>query len=747
MTRTTPERAALQRLLTSTTATPDAAPLIVAAKLRVPARREDDVARPALSARIAAAAGRPLAVLAAPAGYGKTTAVAAWARAADGPVAWVRLDRGDDDPVRLAAHLLAAIGQHDEAAVAEAGPALLAGADPVDVVVPLLSNGLQRRAGPPVALVLDDHHEATAPDAHAVLAAVATLVAPALPVVLVGRTPPPFPLGRLRVDGVVSEIGPGELRMGRDETERFLTSGLGLALSPEELDRLDEQVEGWPGGLALAGRALRSTDDPARVLASVVDADEAIGEYVVEEVVAPASPAVAGLLRRTSVLERLEPELCAAVLDDDVPTAPLVRELRRAHLVTDGGPGRAPRQHRLLRDVLRRRLDDRSPGLAAELHLRVAERLAREHRWDEAVGHALDAGATDRAAELLLAGWPVLLRAQQLPALGRLLERFPAGRPDPVVEALSAAHHALVHATPTAWQHVERLAADRDAFPQLAPIVDFALLSPLAGNVGQSLDVAPRALEHARADPATLFHARTLHAIVLRLAGRDREARELVRPELVVRGDPAAESWRLALLSLLDADAGRGEAALERARAAVAIAERTGEATSVAFAPAYRALGRALVAAGELDEARAVLEDVVRCTGRAPDGVHHLASLVARGRLALAEGDLPEARDAAGQARAIAGRYRDVGRHAQELRELERAVRHREEDELHGTDLSPAELEVLRRLPSDRSIAEIAADSYVSPNTVKTHVRRIYRRLGVSSREDAVAVARARRLL
>jgi LuxR family maltose regulon positive regulatory protein len=417
---------------------------LLATKLVAPLPRWQPVSRPRLLRLLEAGTRGPLTVLAAPPGAGKTILLASWMMGGHppGPVAWVTVDRGDDDPARFWAHVVAAL--RSSGAVPPDG--LLAGLGPpprdaAQEFLVVLVNGLAELPGP-VVLVLDDLHEATGPAVAAGLQFLLRHAPPQLRLVVASRADLPLSLHRLWVAGQLTEIRAAELAFNPAEAAGLL-AGLGVRLPDGELHSLWKRTEGWAAGLRLAALSLRGHPDPGRFVAEFAGDDHAVAGYLVEEVLARQPTEVQEFLLRTCVTDRLCGGLADA-LTGQTEGERVLAVLEHDHALTTGlGPGRSwYRYHPLFAELLRAELRHRWPEKIPELHRRAAAWHAANGLVEEAVDHALAAGDPDGAAGLLAAhGFAILLdgRAETLRGLlGRLpLRKLRADRELAVVAAAS----------------------------------------------------------------------------------------------------------------------------------------------------------------------------------------------------------------------------------------------------------------------------------------------------------------------
>jgi len=396
---------------------------LLATKLHVPQRRANGVSRRRLVDRLDDPVR--LTLIAAPAGFGKTTLVTEWIAGIDSPVAWLSLDEGDDDAATFWSYLLTAIQNAAPGTATEALTLLGSGASAEDVLATLV-NGLHRQSSV-VVIVLDDLHAVENP---VILSGLAFLIE-ALPstarLVISSRTDPALPLGRLRARGDLAELRAAELRFTAAEASRYLTEAMGLEISAADADTLGGRTEGWIAALQLAAISLQSGEDPSAFVARFAGDDRFVVDYLIEEVMQRQPEALRTFLLETSILERLSAPLCDAVTETGGGSATLDR-LDRANLfLVPLDTQRAWfRYHHLFAEMLRARLRDERPGRIPGLHLRASEWFEAHGDTAAAVGHALAAEAFDRAARLIKAASPEMHRQRQEVTLAAWFDALPA---------------------------------------------------------------------------------------------------------------------------------------------------------------------------------------------------------------------------------------------------------------------------------------------------------------------------------
>ncbi|MBX5440872.1 MAG: hypothetical protein IRZ32_05015 [Solirubrobacteraceae bacterium] len=589
------------------------------------------------------------------------------------------------------------------------------------------------------------------------LAAVGGVLLDAAPdslrIVVSTRSTPPLHLSRRRAATALSEIGVEDLRLDADEVEALLNGPFALRLTPSQLAAVDERLHGWAAGLALAASSLREDGGRARTdfVAALAQSRRSAAEYLTEEVLDEAAPATRAFLVRTSILDRLIEPLCEAVVGD--PKArEILGEIRRSRLfvtVADDD-GETLRLHPMFADVLRGELERREPELVPLLHLRASRWFEAQGLSMAAIAHATAAGDGRRAARLLRDRWPALVALHRHATLRRLLDALPPdrGELDGFCEALDVLCLELETGDPELVGPRLRRLVDRRDEPGVAEIIDPLRLSPLHGDVGAALAAGRELWEDARDRPEARLRITAEYGLLLWAAGDPAAARAVIEPRLDrLEAQPSTHMRALAVLSLAALDEGEPKAAAAHARRAVEVMRAGGSWSASGAGLVHVAHGAAMTAVGRLDEAAEALGHAAALARTIPGSIAQATVLLFQARLDLARGDRPRARARAASIRRTLDRFPDVGTLPRRVAEIEEALDEASCPALAGTTPTPAELRVLALLPTDASVADIAAVLHLSPNTVRSHVRRLYRRLGVRSREDAVRIAGARGLL
>jgi LuxR family maltose regulon positive regulatory protein len=687
------------------------------------------VARARLVQRLMGVRDVSLALLVAPAGYGKTTTLLDWAQHDERPFAWVALERADDDPEHLRASLARA-------------------ADP------LTSRDRE------FVLVLDDVQLLTSEAAIDVLAGLVEHPPPGAHVVLASRCEPPLPLGRLRAHREVLELTPRDFIMTRGEATALLELA-GITLSAADVETLVRRTEGWPAGLYLAALSLREEPDPPAAVARFGGDDRIVSDYVADALLADLPTEQVAFLLRTSVLDRLSGPLCDAVLAQD-GSASTLRDLARANalVVRMDRTDEWYRYHGLLGQMLRAELRRREPQLEAELHRRASRWHAAHHDVDAAIRHAAAAGDPQLAGDLL---WTNAFRyipqghnATVRRWLGHFTGEQMAGH---APLALVAAHVHLAdgdrdhaeHWTAAAARALDRVPARRRA-PALEAGIGAMQAAIARDGVQRMRDDAARAYALDAEDGPGRSMARLLEGTACHLLGM-RERASALLGEGSRRGVVAAPSVnalclsQLALLAIERDDWAYATELATRARAQLDRFRLAGYPTMslvLAVAALTQAVrGRVQAAKDDCAEAARLLDEMDDFT---PWYVAEVRIVLAR--VALRLSDVAGARALIEAAGLAVRATPEAPVLAEWLAEASAQVEAYSSGAIDApASLTTAELRILGLLPTHLSFREMGTRLYVSPNTVKTQAQAVYRKLDASSRSEAVGRARTLGLL
>jgi LuxR family transcriptional regulator, maltose regulon positive regulatory protein len=737
--------------------------LVLASKLRPPAGRPGAVARQPLLSRLSEDRPARLVVISAPAGWGKTCLLRDW-RLADtaSRTAWVSVDPGDNDPVRFWAHVIASVAGASQDFGAAALQVLTApGASSIDTVLPMLVNELEVLPAP-VTLVLDDYHLISSRDILDSVAFLLEHLPPAVRLALAARTDPELPLARLRAQGDLLEIRADDLRFTEDETAALLNGTLGLALGPADIRALQQRTEGWAAGLYLAGLSLRGRPEPSAFIRAFAGDDRQIVDYLLAEVLDGLPAEIRSFLLRTSVLGRLSGLLCDAVVGGS-GSQRILEEMERSNLFLVRLDTRRHwyRYHQLFGELLRHELDRAEPGLAALLHRRASAWHRADGNLAEAIGHALSAGDLAGARELIASEWHACFNEGLFETVESWLSRLP---PEMVAQD---ARLCLVRA----W-----LARNLGRLDEVEPWVEAAEAGVPQGPLREGVASIESAAGMLRAGyrqmigdlagaespsrrAVTLeesgtprWRAGSLATLGANLCwqGRDREAVAVLGQVAGARRPLAnylAGVWAMGCLGAIRARAGDLEAAERYARKAADLAAGHGLGEYWITATAVITMADVLDRRGQTAEAEAAALRGLELARRGRARLETACALLCLARIRFHDANSGDARAQLRAAQEIIAACADPGVLTGLMTRTERvlAARTGVAGPVLGRltqPLSGREQEILRWLSSDLSLREIASQVFVSYDTMKTHTRHIYRKLGVSTREQAVSQAR-----
>jgi LuxR family maltose regulon positive regulatory protein len=681
-----------------------AAATVPPSRLGPPRLLDDLVSRLWLLRRLDQAAGM-LCVVAAPAGFGKTTLLAQWARRArPGAVAWLSIDESEADPSVFWAHVGTALG----------GPA--------NDVEPTLAGAIAlAEVAVPAALVLDGYERIAGGPAEAELWRFG-LERPPVQVVIAGRGEPSAPLAAARARGELLELRAADLRLDRREALEFVgrAAGDGGRAAADLVDA----CAGWPAALRLA----LATPSP-RVW------EEQLLDFVTEDVLRGKPDAHAFLLR-AALLEELSPAVCDAVLGVEGSAAVLTDLERRHMLVERIGDDSRYRLEPAARRVLRTELEWSQRRLASELHRRAAAAERAAGRDEQAVEHLLACGDTARASRAVAAIWARFADAGRQDEVLDWLERLPPRAHD---VHLALARGWLLRmdgrrAESERWLDMARTAASPEARPGVVRSCVLARAALPWDDVGQAMTLARRAWRTERHGSR-----RPIAAWALGWASWWKGELQAAADALddAFGGPQLVEIGALTVLGRIELE--RGDLDLAEAHLAAAEALATGRQLErlPALGMLSTARGALTAARGDGDAALALLDRGIRLRRvwghplETADALAVAAPVVAAERGRRAAGVL------LAEARLLLDACADPGSLPDRVAAATRAALPRP---TAGTqdELTPRERTVLRLLAQGHSKRRIAEELYISFNTVHSHTKSVYRKLGVTSRHEAV---------
>jgi LuxR family transcriptional regulator, maltose regulon positive regulatory protein len=729
---------------------------LATSKLRWPLTRPGTVHRSSLINRLARYDCGPIVSVVAPAGYGKTTLLSQWAERDGHAFAWVSVDERDNDPKVLLSYIAAAL----DAVQPVGGPVFDALASPVSSVpgsvVPRLGSAFAVMTVP-VVLVLDDVHLLHNQECRAALSLLADHVPAGSRLVLAGRTGPPLRVARLRAEGRITEIGPGDLSLTPGEAASVLRDAR-VALAHDEVAVLHQRTEGWPAGLYLAALYLREGGPVGSVAVPFGGDDRLVSEYVESEFMSRISRRQRAFLTRTAVLERMCGPLCEAVVEQPGADTTLA-ELAGSNLllVPLDRRGQWYRYHHLFRDMLVGELHRLEPELIPVLRRRAAGWYLRNDLPEEALEYSMAAGDAETAA--LLVGklaWPTYKQARLATVqrwLGWLSDRGAiGGHPGILVWASIVASQTARPAEADRWcDAVDRWQHGHAAWPgdpfteAWAAVLRALLCRRGVEQMRADADEAARRCATAGiAPPVTAL----LQGVARVLSGDPDGGDAFFEDAVGMResGAPDVLAEALSERALLAMTRGEWSRAEVLAGQAAAVLDQAG------IEDLLTAAVRARVAChrGDVPAARRELIAAQRLRPLVTYAQPHLAvqARIELTRVCIALNDMAGARTLMREIEEVLRRRPDLGTLAGETQALRtRLATERRPSGQGASSLTAAELRLLPMLATHLSGPEIAAELFLSPHTVKSHQLSLYRKLGTSSRSQAVARARELGLL
>lgn len=732
--------------------------LLLDTKLAPPLPRAGLVSRAPLVQRARGCDRRVVAVTA-PAGYGKTSFLAEWAAREARPVIWLSLDRLDDDPVTLLALLAAGFSRATGTDNARTAGMRGTSSGALSRSAPRLASTLRTSATPFVIMVDDLHHVRSA-GSEDVLSVIISGIPEGSQFVAASRFDQPH-VPRLRASGDTYEVGVAELALGTDAARRIFAEER-VELSPDQAVSVVERTEGWAVGIHLAAVIARDSDDPA---ATITGDDRYVTDYLYRESLAAISPDMQAFLRRTAILDRFSAPLCDAVTggaSDGASACNTLRELEAssAFLVPLDRRRQWFRYHPLFREFLLGELERVEPEIAGELHLRAADWYEENGTPALAVEHLLAGGYRQRCIQLVAELAMPIYRVGEIETLRRWIDQL-----GPAVA---------------------------DEHPPLAVVA--AWIGLVAGDAEQALRWAS-AVERASFDGATLDGSASFESARSLLRGFMCEhgpEKAMADVEFALAQEPAWSPWRTTALNMageiqvLLGDPDRADRFFAEASQGAALA---GHAAGQVLADSERAIiamdhgrwGQAIV---QIDSSLATIErrhlqdysmaaiayaagarhalhrgdraslerELTRAMRARPLCTYAAPALAVRVRLMLAKthwavGDQVTSRHLVHEIDEVLIRRPDLGVLVDQVADFKNVMASDGAAVAGGSPLTPAELRLLPYLQTHLTLPEIGARLFISRNTVATEVGSIYRKLGVSSRAEAVARATAVGLL
>jgi LuxR family maltose regulon positive regulatory protein len=398
---------------------------ILATKLFIPPPRLKVVLRNRLIERLneGLSLGRKLTLISAPAGFGKTTLVSEWIAGCGRPAAWLSLDEGDNDRVNFLVYFIAALqtitqskAEGTAGKFGEGVSGLLQSPQPppIESILTALINEITT-IPENFVFVLDDYHVIDSKPVDEALTFILDHLPARMHLVIATREDPPLALARLRARSQLTELRAADLRFTPAEAAEFLNQMMGLNLSSEDIAALEARTEGWITGLQLAALALQSPvslqghPDTAGFIQSFTGSHRYVLDYLVEEVLQREPEHIRSFLLQTSILDRLNGPLCDAVTGQ-VDGRGILENLERGNLFIIPLDDRRLwyRYHHLFTEVLLAHMQEEQPGQIPLLHRRASTWYEQNDLPADAIRHALAAGDSERAAELIEKAYPAM---------------------------------------------------------------------------------------------------------------------------------------------------------------------------------------------------------------------------------------------------------------------------------------------------------------------------------------------------
>jgi LuxR family maltose regulon positive regulatory protein len=725
---------------------------LVASKLLRPWVRPGTVDRSAVLEQLTNGDTHRLVSVAAPAGYGKTTLLSQWAARSGQAFAWVSVEEPDNDPKVLLTYVAEALDAVEPIGGSVFDALISPGSSVLGSVVPRLGSAFSLMSTP-VVLVLDDVHVLRNQECRAALSVLADHVPAGSRLVLAGRTEPPLRIARLRAEDRILEIGPGELSLTQAEASSLLRNA-GVDLGPQDVAELHQRTEGWPAGLYLAALYLREGGPFASAAVSFGGDDRLVSEYMESEFLARISSRQRVFLTRTAVLDRMSGPLCDAVLD--LPgSAVTLAGLERSNLllVPLDRQGQWYRYHHLFRDMLLAELDRQEPGLMPVLRRRAASWCLGHDRPEDALEYSIAAGDVDSAARLVeKLGVPTHRQGRftTLDRWFRWLEDQGAIEGHPMAAVLAALFSAMTGRAAEAerwadivdrWQYGD---PTRHANPHAAILRALMCRRGIEQMRADADEAVRRCAAESIVTPAPALYQGLARVFSGDLEGGDESFKVAISAgeQVGARETLVVTLCERALLAMALGQWDRAEILASQARD---VLRQAGIAESYSTPLVSTVYARAAMHRRDVP---AVREELVRAQRMRPLLTYAMPQLALQARLELTRVHLALA-DVAGaktlmlEVNELLRRRPEMGTLVGEAQALwDQLSDERDASYPGASSLTTAELRVLPLLVTHLSFAEIADQLFLSPNTVKSQAMSIYRKLGASSRSQAVARSR-----
>jgi LuxR family maltose regulon positive regulatory protein len=734
---------------------------LVVSKLHRPPLRPGTVRRLLLLERLARDESRPIVSVVAPAGYGKSTLLSQWAERNGQAFAWVSVEEPDNDPKILLTYVAEALDAVEPIDGRVFDALASPGSSVPGAVVPRLGSAFASMSTP-VVLVLDDVHVLHNSECRAALSVLADHVPGGSRLVLAGRAEPPLRVARLRAEGRILQIGPDDLALTVSEASLLLRNAA-VALGDDDVAELHRRTEGWAAGLYLAALYLREGGPLRSAAVSFGGGDRLVSEYLESEFLARISQRDRTFLTQTAVLERMCGPLCEAELE--LPGAGVIlADLARSNLLLVPLDRREEwyRYHHLFRDMLLAELHRQAPGLMPVLRRRAASWCLQNDLAEEALQYSIAAGDVDTAAGLVEQLAVPAYRQGRVTTVQRWFQWLEERRGiegHPMVAVLAALLSALVARPADAerwadavdrWQYGDPAHPDDPSAEAWAAMVRALLCRHGAERMRADADEAVRRF-------ATESFVIPTHKLVQGIArvlsgdldGGDASLEDAasIAEQIGAPEDLVAALCERALVAITRGEWDRAEVLSGQAHTALRRARR-----EESWAPPLvcAAQARAALHRADLPAVRQYLVTAQRLRPELTYALPHFAlqARIELTRVYLALADLAGARTLMREIDELLRRRPGMGNLADQAEALRAQLSAQRGPAGPGASaLTAAELRLLPLLSTHLSLPEIAQELFLSRNTIKSEANSIYRKLGVSSRSQAVSRSRELGLL
>lgn len=445
---------------------------LIITKINIPSSGTALVHRPNALEKLNKSRTAKLTAIAAPPGSGKTTLVSEWARQCKRSVAWVSLDKTDNDPAGFCTYLATALqAQHASIKGAALGMLNTLYTPPIEAVMSALLNEIAADPSD-LVLILDDYHVITNAEIHEGLSFLLHHSPANFHLIVTSRVALPLSLSRLRVQRQLNELNADDLHFDLSETDLFLNQIMGLRIGSEEVQTLRKRTEGWVAGLQMAALAISDSKRPQDFIPSFGGDHTHLSDFFMEEVISKQPSHIQTFLYNTAILERMCGPLCDAVLQADDSTR-MLRDICKANLfvVPIDNKGEWYRYHHLFAELLLSRQKKTTTDKSLLFHHRASQWFERHLFIDEAVQHAINAQDMTRAADLIEKyGADYILRGKR-----KTVYRWFEMLPEAIIKSniIFAAIHAWIiypERTPASYLKLDQRMNDAEAlFKKNAP--------------------------------------------------------------------------------------------------------------------------------------------------------------------------------------------------------------------------------------------------------------------------------------